>query len=136
MNIRPIKNDSDHEWALGRIDQLMDADSVSPQAGAELDVLITLVDAYESEHHEIEAPDPIEAINFRMEQSGLTRKDLEVVFGTRARVSEILNDRRCLTLAMIRKLHFDFSIPFEALITPNECNHPDCAREVCHRTKS
>ena len=130
MNIRPIKNDSDHEWAVGRMDQLMDAEPGTPE-GAELDVLITLVDAYESEHHAIGAPDPIEAINFRMEQSGLTRKDLESVFGTRSRTSEILNDRRCLTLSMIRKLHFDFAIPFEALITPNDCNHPDCDRTEC-----
>lgn len=130
MNIRPIKNDSDHEWALARIEELMYAQPDSSE-GEVLDILVTLVDAYESKNHAIESPDPIEAINFRMEQSGITRKDLEGVFGRRGRTSEILNGKRKLTLTMIRKLHYDYAIPFEALITPNECNHSLCSRDNC-----
>ena len=82
--------------------------------GDEFDVLVTLVDAYESEHIPIDSPDPIEAIKFRMEQLELDRKDLEPYLGSRARVSEILNKRRSLSLAMIRALHENLEIPLEA----------------------
>lgn len=133
MNIRPIKNDEDHELALTRIEELMHAKAETPE-GEELDVLVTLVDAYESKHHSIEAPDPIAAIYFRMEQAGLSRKDLENAIGDRGRISEILNGKRSLSLSMIRKLHYDHSIPLAALITPNECNHAECEREQCHRS--
>jgi HTH-type transcriptional regulator/antitoxin HigA len=85
-------------------------------AGDELDVLATLVDAYESKRFPIESPDPIEAIRFRMEQLGLERKDLEPFIGSRARVSEVLNKRRGLSLKMIRALHEELDIPLEALI--------------------
>ncbi len=115
MNIRPIRNSDDHESALKRIETLMSAEYGSPE-GDELDVLTTLVDAYEREHFPIDAPDPIEAIQFRMEQMGLDRKDLEPYLGSRARVSEILNRRRGLSLAMIRSLHKNLDIPLEALI--------------------
>ena len=84
--------------------------------GDELDVLATLVDVYEKEHFPIHAPDPVEAIKFRMEQMGLDRKDLEPFLGSRARVSEILNKRRGLSLAMIRSLHENLDIPLDALI--------------------
>jgi HTH-type transcriptional regulator/antitoxin HigA len=84
--------------------------------GDELDVLATLVDAYEAKHLPIESPDPIEAIRFRMEQMGLERKDLEPLIGSRARVSEVLNKRRGLSLKMIRALHEELDIPLEALI--------------------
>lgn len=84
--------------------------------GDELDVLATLVEAYENKHFSISAPDPVEAIKFRMEQLGLDRKDLEPFIGSRARVSEILNRRRGLSLAMIRSLHENLDIPLEALI--------------------
>jgi HTH-type transcriptional regulator/antitoxin HigA len=83
-----------------------------------LDVLVTLVEAYEEKHWRIEPPDPIDAIKIRMEQRGLSRKDLEKVFGSRSRVSEILNRKRPLTLDMIRKLHRNLEIPAESLIQP------------------
>ena len=132
MNIRPINNDSDHEWALARIEELMHAKAGTAE-GEELDILVTLTDVYESKHHAIQAPDPIEAINFRMEQSGMTRKDLENAIGERSRVSEILNGKRGLSISMIRKLHYDHAIPLEALITPNECNHSGCERDKCYQ---
>jgi len=113
MTIRPIRNTSDHESALKRIEALMSAKKDTAE-GDEFDVLVTLVDAYESEHIPIDSPDPIEAIKFRMEQLELDRKDLEPYLGSRARVSEILNKRRSLSLAMIRALHENLEIPLEA----------------------
>ena len=115
MNIRPIRSASDHESALKRIEALMSAQKDTAE-GDELEVLATLVDAYEKEHFPIDAPDPVEAIKFRMEQLGLDRKDLEPFLGSRARVSEILNKRRGLSLAMIRSLHENLDIPLDALI--------------------
>ena len=115
MTIRPIRNESDHESALKRIESLMSAKQGTAE-GDELDVLATLVEAYENKHFSISAPDPVEAIKFRMEQLGLDRKDLEPFIGSRARVSEILNRRRGLSLAMIRSLHENLDIPLEALI--------------------
>lgn len=115
MAIRPIKCDSDHESALKRIQALMSAEA-GTEEGDELDVLATLVDAYEAKHFPIDTPDPIEAIRFRMEQTGLERKDLEPLIGSRARVSEVLNKRRGLSLKMIRALHKELDIPLEALI--------------------
>ena len=115
MTIRPIRSASDHESALKRIEALMSAEKDTTE-GDELDVLVTLVDAYENEHFSIDAPDPIEAIKFRMEQLGLERKDLEPYLGSRARVSEVLNRRRGLSLSMIRALHENLEIPLEALI--------------------
>ena len=115
MTIRPIRNESDHESALKRIEALMSAKDGTAE-GDELDVLATLVEVYEKEHFPIRAPDPVEAIKFRMEQMGLDRKDLEPFIGSRARVSEILNKRRGLSLAMIRSLHENLDIPLDALI--------------------
>ena len=115
MDIRPIKTESDYEKALARIAKLMDAKLNSPE-GDELEVLSTLVDAYESRHFPIEPADPVDAILFRMEQEGLERKDLEPYLGSRQRVSEILNRRRGLSLDMIRRLHEGLKIPLESLI--------------------
>ena len=115
MTIRPIRNSNDHVSALKRIQALMSAKPGTDE-GDELDVLATLVDAYEAKHFPIESPDPIEAINFRMEQMGLERKDLEPFIGSRARVSEVLNKRRGLSLKMIRTLHEELDIPLEALV--------------------
>jgi HTH-type transcriptional regulator/antitoxin HigA len=115
MNIRPIRNSSNHESALKRIEALMSAQNGSDE-GHELDVTATLVDAYEREHDSIGSPDPVEAIEFRMEQMGLNRKDLEPFLGSLARVSEVLNRRRGLSLAMIRSLHENLGIPLDALI--------------------
>lgn len=119
MDIKPIKSEEDYEQALARIDVLMEAESDSPE-GDELDVLATLVEAYETRHYPIEKPDPIEALLFRMEQGGLTRKDLEPLIGNRGRISEILTGRRPLTLAMIRRLHAQLGIPADVLIQEPE----------------
>ncbi len=115
MEIRPIKTNADYKAALKDIETLMEAKKGSPGADR-LDVLATLVEAYEERRFPIEAPDPIEAIQFRMEQMGLTRKDLEPILGSRARVSEILNRKRPLTLPMIRRLVAELKIPADVLI--------------------
>ncbi len=115
MNISPIKSKRDYERALSRIEHLMDA-KPGTKAGDELDVLTTLVEAYEAKHHAIFPPDPIEAIKFRMDQLGMTRKDLEAMLGGRGRVSEILSGKRGLSLEMIRRLHRRLRIPLESLI--------------------
>ena len=113
--IKPIKNESDYDAALERIDQLMDASKNTPE-GDELEVLALLVEQYEASHYPIDLPDPIEAIRFRMEQFGLQDKDLVKYIGRSGRVSEILNYKRKLTLPMIRKVHAGLKIPTESLI--------------------
>jgi len=117
MEVRPIKNESDYEAALVEIDKLMDARSGTAR-GDRLDVLVTLVEAYEERHWSVEPPDPIDAIKLRMEQRGLTRGDLEKVLGSKSRVSEILNRKRPLTVEMMRRLHETLAIPAESLIKP------------------
>jgi HTH-type transcriptional regulator/antitoxin HigA len=120
LQIKPIKSNRDYRRALKQIDALMDA-RANTSDGDRLDVLTTLVEAWEAKHHAIDAPDPIEAIRFAMEQRGLTRRDLEPLIGSRARVAEVLNGRRKLTLPMIRRLHAKLGIPAEALIgAPSE----------------
>ena len=115
MNISPIKTKRDHERALLRIEHLMDA-KLGTKAGDELDILTTLVEAYEAKHHAVRPPDPVEAIRFRMEQLGMSRKDLEALLGGRGRVSEILSKKRGLSLTMIRRIHRTLHIPLESLI--------------------
>ncbi|THJ19938.1 MAG: hypothetical protein CAF44_013595 [Nitrospira sp. CG24D] len=115
MTIAPIKTTKDYERTLLRIEQLMDA-KPGTKSGDELDVLTTLVEAYEAKHHAIYPPDPIEAITFRMDQLGMTRKDLETILGGRGRVSEILAKKRGLSLEMIRRLHRELRIPLESLV--------------------
>lgn len=115
MDIRPIKTARDYDAALAAIGELMDAEPGTPD-GDRLDVLATLVNAYEARHFPIEAPDPLAAIRFRMEQLGLTRKDLEPLIGTRGRVSEVLSGKRRLSLDMIRRLHAELNIPASVLI--------------------
>ena len=117
MDIKPIKTELDYNAALSEIEQLMDAEPNTPE-GDKLDVLTTLVEAYEEKHYPIDPPDPIEAIIHQMESQGLTRKDLEKYLGTRARVSDILNRRRSLSLQMIRKLQQGLGISPEILIKP------------------
>ena len=117
MDIRPIKTEADYQAALAEIEQLFDAQPDTPE-GDRLDVLTTLVEVYEAEHEPIAAPDPIEAINYYLESRGLTRRDLEPYIGSRARVSEVLNRKRGLTLDMIRRLHTGLGIPAEVLIKP------------------
>lgn len=115
MDIRPIKNEADYRHALAEIDGLMMAEANSPD-GDRLDVLVTLVQAYEVKHYAMEAPDPIAAIKFRMEQGGLEPKDLIPSIGQRNRVYEVLSGKRALTIPMIRNLHKNLGIPVESLI--------------------
>ena len=117
MNIRPIHTPADYKAALKDVSALIDRDPApgTPQ-GDRLDVLTTLIQAYEARHVPIDAPDPVEAIKFRMEQQDLSVKDLEPIIGKSNRVYEILNRKRPLTLAMIRRLHSDLGIPAEVLI--------------------
>jgi len=115
MTIHPVKTDKDYRKALLRIEGLIDATAKS-KAGDELDVLVTLVEAYERDHFPIDSPDPIAAILFRMEQMGLDRKALEPFLGGRSRVSEVLNRKRSLSMSQIRKLHDGLDIPLENLI--------------------
>ena len=119
MEIKPIRTDADYEEALADIDRLFDADANTPE-GDRLEVLVTLVSAYEDQHFSLPAPDPIEAIEYYMESRGLSRRDLEPFIGTRARVSEVLNRRRPLTLRMIRNLEEGLGIPSDVLIRPYE----------------
>jgi len=115
MEIRPIKTKADHRKALKEIERLMDAKPDTPD-GDRLEVLVTLAEHYESAHDAIEAPDPIEAVLYHMESRGLTRRDLEPYLGSRARVAEILNRRRTLTIEMIRRLHDGLGISADVLI--------------------
>ncbi len=117
MDIRPIKTEKDYEWALAEIEKLLDVKPDTPDSDR-LDVLVTLVEAYEDEHYSIPLPDPIEMIQYYMESRGLTRRDLEPYIGTRARVSEIMNKKRPLTLNMIRKLHTGLGISGDVLLQP------------------
>jgi HTH-type transcriptional regulator/antitoxin HigA len=115
MDIKPLRTAQDYEHAVARIEELFEAQVGSP-AFDELEVLGTLVDAYETQHFPIDFADPVEAIKFRMEQLGLERKDLEPYLGSRARVSEILNRKRTLTLPMIRNLYKHLNVPVECLV--------------------
>lgn len=115
MKIMPIRNSREHKNALKRIEELWDAKPGSDEDN-ELEVLITLANAYEDAHYPIEPPDPVSAIEFRLEQMGEDRSALIGVIGSSGRVSEVLNGKRGLTLRMIRKLHESFDIPLESLI--------------------
>jgi HTH-type transcriptional regulator / antitoxin HigA len=117
MDIRPIKTDADYHAALSDIENLMMAESNTIE-GEKLDILVTLVQAYESKNFPMDLPDPVEAIKFEMEHKGLTVKDLEPMIGKSNRVYEILNRKRSLTLKMIWKLHEGLGIPAESLIKP------------------
>ena len=117
MEIRPIHTEADYKTTLKEISVLMESDpDLGTPEGDRLDILATLVQAYEAKHMPITAPDPVEAIKFRMDQSGLSVKDLEPMIGKSNRVYEILNRKRPLTLAMIRKLHHSLGIPADVLI--------------------
>jgi HTH-type transcriptional regulator/antitoxin HigA len=115
--LKPIRTEDDHERALAEVERLWGAESGTPN-GDRLDVLATLIDVYESQHYLMDPPDPIEAIQFRMEQMGLTRKDLEPMIGARNRVAEVLNRKRGLSIEMIRNLHDKLGISAEVLIRP------------------
>lgn len=115
IKVRPIRDERDYEAALTEIDALMDAAPGTP-AGDRLDVLVTLVEAYEARHWSIDAPDPIDAIRIRMEQKQLRRRDLEPMIGSRGRVSEVLSRKRALTLPMIRRLSTGLDLRADVLI--------------------
>lgn len=117
MDIKPIRTDDDYRAALREVESLMLAEFGSPE-GDRLDVLATLVEAYESKHFPMELPDPVDAIKFSMDQKGLTPKDLEPMIGRLNRVYEVLSGKRSLTLPMIWRLHEGLGIPAESLIKP------------------
>ncbi len=119
--VKPIRTKRDYEAALKEIERLWGAKS-GTRDGNRLDVIATLIDAYEAEHYPIDPPDPIEAIKFRMEQQGLTRRDLEEIIGTRTRIAEVLNRKRGLSVGMIRRLHERLGISAEVLIRPSRKN--------------
>ena len=116
-DVKPIRTDADHAAALAEIERLWGAESGTP-AGDRLDVLATLIDAYEAARFPMDPPDPIDAILFRLEQQGLSRKDLEPMIGSRARVAEVLNRKRSLSIEMIRRLHAGLGISAAVLIRP------------------
>ena len=118
MEIKPIRTRADHKAALKAMEALMNARVHTPE-GDRLDVLVTLVEAYERKQFPMDLPDAVEAIKFRMEQQGLTPKDLEPMIGRSNRVYEVLNRKRGLTLAMIQKLHVGLGIPAESLLRQN-----------------
>jgi HTH-type transcriptional regulator/antitoxin HigA len=117
MDIRPIRTKADYRAALKKVEKLWQAEPGIP-AGDRVEVLVTLVEAYEAKHFAIPAPDPIAAIEFMLEQKGLTRRDLEPAIGSRGRVSEILNRKRPLTLPMVRALSVLLQIPTDVLVQP------------------
>ncbi|MDF1821840.1 MAG: transcriptional regulator [Alcanivoracaceae bacterium] len=125
MDIRPVKTEADYQATLKEIESLMSAEAGSEE-GDRLDVLVTLVEAYERQHYPVDFPDPVEAIKFRMEQQGLTVDDLVPVIGRKNRVYEVLARKRPLTLRMIEGLHDRFSIPAESLIK-HRSNHDSSA---------
>ena len=116
--IKPIRTEADYEAALEEVAALWGAASDTPK-GDRLDVLATLIDVYEAKHYAMDPPDPVEAIKFRMEQQGMTRKDLEDIIGTRTRIAEVLNRKRSLSIGMIRRLHDQLGISAEILIQPS-----------------
>ncbi len=115
--IKPIRTENDYEAALAEVEALWGAKSGTPK-GDRLDVIVTLIESWEAANYPMDQPDPIEAIKFRMEQQGLTRKDLEGIIGTRARIAEVLDRKRGLSIAMIRRLNTELHIPAEVLIRP------------------
>ena len=134
MTLKPIKSEADYTTALQEIERLWDAEPGTPESDT-LEILVTLVEVYEKGRYDLPAPDPIAALEYFMESRGWTRKQLEPYIGSRGRVSEILNRRRPLTLAMIRKLEQATRIPGSILIQPYETEQDDHApvpREVAH----
>ena len=119
MNIKPIRTQADNRAALAEISKLMARDpAMGTPVGDRLDVLVTLVQAFEARHYPLDAPDAIAAIRFRMDQQGLTARDLEPMIGSRARVSEVLGGKRALSMAMVWRLHKGLGIPAQCLIRP------------------
>ena len=117
MHVKPIRTEDDYEAALKEIERLFDAKPGTPEADR-LEVLTTLTEVYEEKHYPIPLPDPVEAILYHLESRGLSRRDLEPFIGSRARVSEVLNRKRPLSMEMIRNLHNGLGISAEVLIQP------------------
>ena len=115
MNIKPIRNDKDLRDAFKRLEFVYQAKEGTPEAD-EMEILVTLIEVYEHKHFSIGVVDPVEAIKFRMEQQGLTQKDLEPFIGSSGRVSEVLNHKRRLSLQMVKRLHDGLHIPYESLL--------------------
>lgn len=115
MTIKPIRNDAELQAAFAHLEAIFQADDGTPEAD-EMEVLVTLIEAYENKHYPITPPDPIEAIKFRMEQQNLSARDLEAYIGSSGRVSEVLNRKRPLSLRMIKRLHDGLRIPYESLL--------------------
>ena len=115
MTIKPIRNDDDLKAVFRRLESVFQAEEQTPEAD-ERDVLVTLVEAYENKHYDFGPADPVEAIKFRMEQQGLTARDLERFIGPSGRVSEVLNRKRPLSLRMVKRLHDGLNIPYESLL--------------------
>ena len=134
MAIKPIRTEHDHEAAVARIEQLFTAKPGTPEFD-ELDVLATLVDAYERQHHAIDPPSPIEAIKFRMEQGQFTRADLVKLLGGSAKVTEVLSKKRALSKVMIVRLHRKFAIPYDVLLGDIERALTTRKRRVASKTK-
>jgi HTH-type transcriptional regulator/antitoxin HigA len=115
MTVKPIRNDDDLRAVFRRLESIFQAEEQTPEAD-ERDVLVTLVEAYENKHCDFGPADPVEAIKFRMEQQGLTARDLEPFIGPSGRVSEVLNRKRGLSLGMVKSLHDGLKIPYESLL--------------------
>ena len=115
MNIKPIHSDEDLQQAFRHLEGIFQAKEGTPEAD-EMEILVTLIEAYENQHYPISPPDPIEAIKFRMNQQGLTARDLEVFIGSSGRVSEVMNRQRPLRLRLIKRLHKGLNIPYESLL--------------------
>ena len=133
MEIRPIRTEADYQAALAEIEHLFDAAPDTPE-GDRLDVLTTLVEAYEAQHYPIPTPDPVEAIKYCMESRGLSRADLEPYIGRRARVAEVLNHKRPLSLAMIRRLYTGLGIPASVLVQPYAVSETKATYRVNNRS--
>jgi len=134
MDIKPIRGEADYERALHRVEELWNSPEGSAESD-ELDILATLVEAYEQEHYPIDLPDPIEAIKFRLEQEGKDSRALIGVIGQRTRVYEVMQGKRPLSLNMIRNLHEKFDIPPEVLIQPARRKRKVGARRSSARLK-
>ena len=116
MNIKPIRSDEDLRAVFRRLEAIFQAEEGTPEAD-EMEILVTLVEVYEEKNYSIGPADPVEAIKFRMEQQGLTPRDLETYIGSSGRVSEVLNRKRSLSLRMVKRLHDGLHIPYESLLS-------------------
>lgn len=116
MTIKPIRDDNDLRLTFSQLEKIFQADEGTPEAD-EMEILVTLIEAYENRHYSIGPADPVEAIKFRMEQQGLTPRDLEAYIGSSGRVSEVLNRKRPLSLRMAQRLHNGLRIPYESLLS-------------------